>query len=1074
MPETLSAADFEQRVNRLSERMDALRGAPRSAAVSGSTLPYMGLDLTELLPELATVLQALVEQDPDEPVTHNARIEVGGRRLGLALIMSLLVGGEGLADFNQRYQKLMGAEPAYSLFERVLPAAMREAGLPLPAKPEPRRLLEALLATAGLPASLMVATAEYFAIYWRWFYPQPDPLGPMLTPPAQADAETKTSLAALSKRLVPNAAVVVPTVEGLSDLMLFLRSQYRWRVGDLLSASDEIRQASGLDPARLLGGSAEALAVLEGALGHAWTPDQFRHALMRFPRGSEVRLPNGSLAMVDKAANVPYYGQYLLERKTYLVLPNEGMTLDDVKTLPMGVSTSGNRVFWRAAADVAEPEVCVDSWPALHSPRQVFEERQPLGWLFEHTPPEARALAIGQDKIAPQPGVFLHAGLWATVEGGTPKLGARVALRVCLPELAGTTLQLECPQADTGGRLSFELDERGVGALATRTLPVASPGAGQLELVVQSHETSEIVAHDGRPVTMRLALPEVLLFCEMTGTAIPPGSAVHPFGLPSYLIFATRPVNTGAFQMQDIGVESLGKLGDYEVHRLTWRDANQDLSIHVDGRFQWRFNQRVDDVWQASELPGATPPLAYAPVTPAGLVAASPDHLFVDDVSHVANPIVEIRRDNELLGAYSWDELNWLMNFPTDNRRLSGPMLRRALHVGQDFDLAGRYRLGLRAAGELLGERVVTILPRLDLVVTPSGPQDEEAAYRLVATSAYPCFAGGQKRLAVTLGSPVVDRETMENSPFQPKPLEATLPLAFPPIDLPVSVEPDVIGFRLLDDNEGTWIRKTNLGYDELGHITLVLFARQGEKGTLSLVGGESITEEFYEGFATFPLGTLAESLSEHETDVKVTIDGRSVGTLTVIWHPKVLHFDAANEYLQENVAYISLQVHGPKDVPVRLEATSADGRKLGTLEVEADGDQMRQVAFSLPASRDYPVTSIRVYVPTEQSGVASGSLEVRNASFEPEIEAVNQRITADPQSADLRYERAQLLLARNLRKAAARDFQAAIDLGMTELLDSPQYQQFLGQRRAESFHEDIKALASFFVPFARKELTIG
>jgi hypothetical protein len=86
----------------------------------------------------------------------------------------------------------------------------------------------------------------------------------------------------------------------------------------------------------------------------------------------------------------------------------------------------------------------------------------------------------------------------------------------------------------------------------------------------------------------------------------------------------------------------------------------------------------------------------------------------------------------------------------------------------------------------------------------------------------------------------------------------------------------------------------------------------------------------------------------------------------------------------------------------------------------------------------------------------------------------VNQRITAEPQNADLRYERAQLLLARNLRKAAARDFQAAIDLGMTELMDSPQYQQFLSQRRAESFHEDIKALASFFVPFARKELTIG
>jgi hypothetical protein len=436
--------------------------------------------------------------------------------------------------------------------------------------------------------------------------------------------------------------------------------------------------------------------------------------------------------------------------------------------------------------------------------------------------------------------------------------------------------------------------------------------------------------------------------------------------------------------------------------------------------------------------------------------------------------LIEVHRDGEIVAAYNWDELNWLMNFPSDNRRLSGPMLRRALHVAPEFDLAGTYRVVLRAAGELLGERSVVVLPALSLAVSPVGPQDEDVVYTVTATCPGTCFAGRARQAKVNLGSPVVDRETMENSPFQPKPLEGTLALVNPPVELPLSIEPDVVGFRLLDDNEGTWIRKSNLGYEELSHITLVLFARNGRKGSLKVADGEALEEEFYEGFATFPLGSLQETLENHETEVQVSIDGRSVGTLTVTWHPKVLHFEIANEYLQENTAYLELKVHGPKDTPVRLEATSPDGRKLGTLEVEPDGDQQRQVAFSLPASRDYPITTIRVYVPTEQSGVASGSLEVRNASFEPEIEAVNQRITAEPQNADLRYERAQLLLARNLRKAAARDFQAAIDLGMTELMDSPQYQQFLSQRRAESFHEDIKALASFFVPFARKELTIG
>jgi hypothetical protein len=187
-----------------------------------------------------------------------------------------------------------------------------------------------------------------------------------------------------------------------------------------------------------------------------------------------------------------------------------------------------------------------------------------------------------------------------------------------------------------------------------------------------------------------------------------------------------------------------------------------------------------------------------------------------------------------------------------------------------------------------------------------------------------------------------------------------------------------------------------------------------------------------------------------------------------------ISRFEAASEYLLEGVAQVDLAVAGPADVPVRLEATAPDGTRLAKKEVESDGNLDRVISFPVPGGRDYPIITIKVYVPTVQSGMAAGSAEIRNAAFEPEIEAMNQRIYDDPKSGELRYERAQLLVAKGLRKAAARDFQAAIDLGMTELLDSPQYQQFLSQRRAEGFHEDLKALASFFVPFARKELSIG
>ncbi|HEY9721008.1 MAG TPA: hypothetical protein V6D47_03290, partial [Oscillatoriaceae cyanobacterium] len=328
--------------------------------------------------------------------------------------------------------------------------------------------------------------------------------------------------------------------------------------------------------------------------------------------------------------------------------------------------------------------------------------------------------------------------------------------------------------------------------------------------------------------------------------------------------------------------------------------------------------------------------------------------------------------------------------------------------------------------------------------------------------------------LTLDLGSVVVDRDAMENSPFQPKALEATLPLSVPIFDLRVAIVPEVVGFRLLDENEGSWIRKTMLSYEELGHITLVLFGANAQSGTLSISGGETLTEEFYEGFATFSLASLQETLQSYETEVNVAVDGRPVGTLTVTWHPQVLQFEAANEYLVDGAAQLTVQVTGPQDTPVFLEAVSPDGRKLGRQEVSSNGGEPQSVIFSLPASRDYSEVTIRAYVPTEASGIAAGSVEIRNAAFDPEIEAINRRIADNPHQAELRYERAQMLLSRGLRKAAARDFASAVELGMTELLDSPQYQQFMTQRRAESFKEDIRALSSFFVPFARKELNIG
>lgn len=1076
MPETLTAADFEQRVHEMSERLEALR-SQRGTTGSPSPLPYTGLNLEEELPGLIPILSALIHQDPEEPVARNARIEVGGRRLALAALSTLVSGGEGLSDFPARYKKYLGTEPEYALFDQFLPAAMREAGLAVPARADSKRLLEVLFVAGGLPAALVEAAAEFFVHYWRWFHPHPQPLSVLRNAGNEwdgLDAETRKRLEALSKRLLPNVSVLAPLVEGLSTVMDFLRTQAKWRVGDLFAQAAEIREGSGVDPQALLRNNEQALAVLAEGLGLAWHPEQFRHVVTALNRGGEVRMPNGSLTMAEKAAAIPYWGLYKIEHKTYLVLPNEGLDLAMVRQMAEGaITVVGNRVVWRGAD---EADVLADRWPQITRPRHLYEERQSLGWFYFNVAPAARTLQIGDQVLQPRPGVHWRTALIATVDDeGKASLNAHVAgLRVCLPEFAGQTLQLECPQADTAGRLIFELDERGVGGLPDRLLPLSEPAPGFFELYLQDQATGAVIERDGQPLSHRVPLPEVMLFNLATGEPVPPSSRPYVFGQPKYVLFANRPVNTGAMQMIGIGIDKLGKLGEYDAHRITWKAADEALAITLDAQFTWTFQHRLETVWQAGDLPAPQAPMIFAPETPVGYTVSSADDLYVDEISLVESPLVTIARDGEVLAAHTWTELNWLMNFPEENRRFSGVMLRRALHVNQDFDLAGRYTLGLKYGNERLGERQLLILPKLDVKVFPAGAQVEETRYKVSLKAEHPCFEGYTDLQTLDLGSPVVDSEAMENSPFQPKALEAVAHLMVPLFDLHLSVVPDVVGFRLLDEDEGTWIRKTNLGYDELGHITLVLFGAHAKVGSLKVGDDEALTEEFYEGFATFSLASLKETLKTHETELSVEVDGKSVGELIVVWHPQIRHFEATSDYMQDGVAQLEVAITGPTDTPIRLDAFAPDGTKLGSMKVENDGSDRQTVLFAVPHGKDHPVVTIKAFVPTEQTGTPSGSVEVRNASFEPEIEALNQRLAANPTSGELYYERAQLLVARGLRKAAARDFQSAIDHGMTELLESPQYQQFTSQRRAEGFHEDLKALASFFVPFARKELNIG
>lgn len=1070
MPEALTAADFEQRVSKLSERLESLRQAARLH--HGSPLPYAGLDLSAELPELVTILGALVNQDPDEPVAKNARIEVGGRRLALAAVMALLQSGEGIADFNARYTEHVGTEPSLVLYEKLLPTAMREAGLSLPAKAEPKRLLAAVLAASGLPASLLSATIRYFVAYWKYFHPQSQVLAPLanlecFTLPEAVRAE----LSELAGRLLPNAVVVETTLEGLATVFGYLRTQSKWRVGDLFEKAQEIEYGSGVNPKTLLRNNEEVFAHLQSELGHAWTPEQFRHVMMTRPRGSEIRLPSGSLAMVDKVLNVPQWGLYRFDGKPYLVLPNEGFTVDELKTWPQRqLTAAGNRAFWRGNDEAA---VLVDMWPQPLTPKPLHEERELLGYFHFQILPPARTLQVGAQALPPHRGVHGRSGLLLTESEAGFTLNVRVAaLRVALPELAGETLQLECPQAETAGRLSFVLDDRGVGGLPDTLLALGEPAPGTIEALLQRHETGSVVDGSLTGPTLSAALPEIMLFAEATGALLAPSAAPYPYGLPSYILLSARPINTDTIAMMEIGVDELTTLGSYNVYRLRWNRYEQPFSLFLDAQHQWAFHYPVETVWQAGELPPPPPPLAFEAVSPVGLTVATVDDLYVDDVSYVEDALVIVKRDGETLAAHSWAELNWMMNFPGENRRFSGGMLRRACFAQPEDDLAGRYALSLVAGGTLLGERLLTVLPPLELIVRPTGPQVEGVSYTLKADGNRPCFEGGATALSVPLGKPVIDGEVMESSPFAPKPLEATLQLRVPFYDVPIAVTADVMGYRLLDDNEGVWVRKTHLDYEALAHHTLVAFGTHAKLAKLT-IGEHEREEEFYEGFATFSLADVQELLTETETPLRLSVDGTEVGALSVTWHTHVSHFEAANDYLVDYNAVLELQAEGPAQVPVRLEAYAPDGRRLGELAVTPEGGTLQTVHFHLPPSRDYPVVVVKAFSATSGTN-AAGSVEVRNASYEPEIEAINRKIAADQYSAALRHERAQLLLARGLRKAAARDLQAAVELGMTELADSPQYQQFMSQRRAERFHEDIKALASFFVPFARKELNLG
>ncbi|MBM3259747.1 MAG: hypothetical protein FJY99_08385 [Candidatus Sericytochromatia bacterium] len=1084
------------------ERLHALT-ATRRASVAGSAAdgearaPLAEIELGDELQALMNVALSTHQEYGGQSVPGVSSTLRGQARLvTLAALLTLIreeyegVRSDRASDFWSIYKDWTG-RISDTRIQSILDKALADEGV-VRAEAQDKEgkrgawYVDALIAASGQPGRLLQDLADLFAIHWKYFHPA-DIRETLRLMRGTADEQKRVQilqdehlrLRELADRFREMPTAVHRAIVDLAVAVEVVCVREDLTPLDLVDRPERVEEACGVHPLRAMRGKV-ALRRLAERYTNAIGPERFRRVLQGLPAGARVVLPNGYQVDIETASDVPFYGRYRTGTQSFLVMPNELVTPEEIIQIPeQALGRLGERVLYKSRDEFQPLEGDADS-PV--PPRELYVEGRSFGYLWWRHRPVDRPVRVAKQDRQPDEGVHGQLRLQHRADG--LHLGIQ-GLRLHDPRLASRQLEL-IPDVP-GGIVPVEelpgvqTDRQGNGSQVVAGFLLAAPEAGEATLFLRQRDSKDRLVVGGHQATWTIRMPGAMLFSARRGVQIPPGQ--HARG--ENVLFFYAPVGLPFVAPEDapFKVEASGVRGAYACWTVTWTDTSRPLELSFGGDLSWTFAKASAFALEA-RLPEESDAFFKVPAQ-YGVAARRWEDLTLviepaPSISQAADLDLRLFANDAVVATQSLAMSARLAGVGAGAGPFNGVQVRKAFGLGESA--SGHFRLELLTAGVVVAEAAFTVLPYLELNDLPTQPFLEGEEISFMVVSRVKCFADDAVRRRVALPGVQVDPGSLGVGEFVPPAVVAQVPLERPRLNLEAHFEVPVCGWRLYDDAPDSqepaaaFQRKVVIGRDDLARFGLVLFTNLGQTGGVIL--GDQVVRSvpFYEGYAFVSLAELAERITGRATKLVPFVGDRRMTPLTVMWAPRVTSFEASVAYVQDRRIRLSIAYEGPQGDVIRLQVKGPDGRVLAREDLTCEGRPERREHFEIALKDDLgDIAEVSVVgtIPAIAPDHVFGTLTFRNQARDADLLEAIAAVDKAPGDPIALFARGALYRTKGLVDEAAADFRAAIDLGLKEQSSLKIARETLALQDWRQLQVDIQALANIFVPFCRKELRL-
>jgi hypothetical protein len=969
-------------------------------------------------------------------------------------------------NFWQYYSNEASLSVNDSFFDKIIKSALVDEGLIVKKLDKNDTYTDLIAREAILPDSIIIDILYIFNLYKKYFYPtllikdffkelnQKD-YHNML--PLIPDLEEREEANNIYKRL---SEIKDKTSETLVELMRFnnyinigIKPLSKDTLNDYVSQFKEKFEA---DVSEIF--KTEDLKSTFLNMFPSFYSFQFKRFLNEYDDSVKITLPDNSTKTVAeiKEQESLDFGVYKIEDKNFTVTPNQAKDLSLFLAIPKEkITIQANKAMVLSDSEI---ETFLGPIKTLNQPSKIYSEGVLQGYLWYGNKPLLEPLTVlnyeGEiDSYQPVENLISNLNLKLKGKERNPYFELDLDyLLIVSKENKGKKVKIIDTEQNNNSK-EFIIDSVGYSGKIPFKIKSKKPGLITMYLT-SNDEPLDLKQFESR---LNFDIENYILFDSHTGNRVAPSSKPY-FGCSNKLYLFTTKEFDGKWVNDVCEVSVYQNFGRFNVYEIDWVETSKPIELNINSYFKWKFNNlcTFESTVKHNNYPN-TKYISYGKnyfhnikdihinlVPNCNVIKAGNIDIKVSFNYDVVSPHMKLGAVNDLLGK------------DFNSTEIDETVIKALLPNFKELSY-GRYDFEFSYEDSILLKHSAFVVPEFEIT------EDKDVYLEgddivLTLSSKTPCFRNGKTLQNYLFDDPakcnfVINSNKMIE--FKKTHYHKTAKLYNPYVEIPLKYDPEIIGYRFMQDNR--LYQADKLDYYDIEKNTLVIKASQ--RDSRLKINGSSVKNLIpnNSGIILEPIISSKSDISKNSNDVSIQI-GKNELDFEIVWNTKVSKLACENVFYsaEQGISFL-MSYEGANQSTLKFIMTDKDGKSLDIRKITSGDDNAakfvrydrqkncvlitcdgrkwedRQFTFHLDPKVIGDLENVFLEGIYEDNKETFGKLVFKNEGAYPELKEINDRLREEKDNPYTYFERGFLYSEMNMFILAEQDFNHSLKLGLDD-----------------------------------------